>query len=154
MALSPMKWQRWATSTPGHDVSTMNAVICRFSLPFTTFDGVRAMTTSSSATVPLVHHSFSPLRIQAWPSSEGTAVVSIAAGSEPTFGSVSANADTAPLARRGKNFFFCAPAQNSLGGGAPPMDWGADTSGVREPPPEEISSTPFMYEGWDSPSPP
>src|SRR6266849_10646875 len=61
-----MKWQRCSTFTPGQAVSTMNAVICRFSLPFTTLDGVRAITTSSSALVPLVHHSFSPLRIQAW----------------------------------------------------------------------------------------
>src|SRR2546427_1902899 len=79
-----MKWQRCSTFTPGHAVSTMNAVICRFSFPFTTLDGVRAITTSSSALVPLVHHSFSPLSTHAWPSAVGTAVVSMAAGSEPT----------------------------------------------------------------------
>src|SRR5438046_8700074 len=77
-----MKWQRCSTFTPGHAVSTMNAVICRFSFPFTTLDGVRAITTRSSALVPLVHHSFSPLSTHAWPSDVGTAVVSIAAGSE------------------------------------------------------------------------
>jgi hypothetical protein len=60
------------------------------------------MTTSSSATVPLVHQSFSPLRMYAWPSSVGTAVVSIAAGSDPTFASVRANAEIAPRASRGK----------------------------------------------------
>src|SRR6184192_1273899 len=49
-----MKWQRCSTFTPGHAVSTMNAVICRFSFPFTTLDGVRAITTRSSALVPLV----------------------------------------------------------------------------------------------------
>ena len=54
MALSPMKWSRCTTSTPGQSVSTMNAVIF--------FGPVRAITTISSATVPLVHHSFSPLR--------------------------------------------------------------------------------------------
>src|SRR2546425_9578158 len=72
MAFRPMKWQRCSTFTPGHAVSTMNAVICRFSLPFTTLDGVRAITTSNSALVPLVHHSFSPFRIHAWPSGVGT----------------------------------------------------------------------------------
>ncbi len=97
-----MKWQRYFTLTPGQLVSTMNAVICRFSLPFTTLDGVRAITTRSSAFVPLVHHSFSPFRIQAWPSSLGTARVSMAAGSEPTPGSVRANAEMAPLASRGR----------------------------------------------------
>jgi len=101
-----MKWQRCSTFTPGHAVSTMNAVICRFSFPFTTLDGVRAITTRSSALVPLVHHSFSPLSTHAWPSDVGTAVVSIAAGSEPTPGSVSANAEIAPFARRGRYFFF------------------------------------------------
>src|SRR5438552_17312711 len=90
-----MKWQRCSTFTPGHAVSTMNAVICRFSFPFTTLDGVRAITTSNSALVPLVHHSFSPFRIHAWPSGVGTAVVSIAAGSEPTPGSVRAKAEIA-----------------------------------------------------------
>ena len=55
IALSPMKWSRWTTSTPGQSVSTMNAVI--FLGP------VRAMTTISSAMVPLVHQSFSPFRM-------------------------------------------------------------------------------------------
>ena len=49
-----MKWQRRTTSTPGQSVSTMNAVIC--------FGPVRAITTISSAMVPLVHQSFSPFR--------------------------------------------------------------------------------------------
>src|SRR5947208_11667734 len=98
-----MKWQRCTTATPGQSASTMNAVICRFSLPFTTVDGVRAITTISSALVPLVHHSFSPFRIHACPSGLGTASVSIAAGSDPTPGSVSANAEIAPLARRSED---------------------------------------------------
>src|SRR5947208_1745408 len=71
-----MKWQRCTTSTPGQSVSTMNAVICFFSLPLTIFDGVRAITTSSSALVPLVHHSFSPFRTHV--SSSRIAVVSFA----------------------------------------------------------------------------
>ena len=98
----PMNSHRRTTSTPGQSVSTMNAVICRRSRPLTIFEGVRAITTSSSATVPFVHHSFSPLRMKACPSSVGTALVSIAAGSEPTPASVSAKAEIAPLARRGK----------------------------------------------------
>src|SRR2546430_5724489 len=65
-----MKWQRCTTATPGQSASMMNAVICRFSLPFTTLDGVRAITTISSALVPLVHHSFSPFRIHACPSGD------------------------------------------------------------------------------------
>ncbi len=122
IAFKPMKWQRCSTVTPGHAVSTMNAVICRFSLPATTLDGVRAMTTMSSARVPLVHHSFSPFRIQAAPSSLGTARVSRAAGSDPTPGSVSANAEMAPCASRGKYFRFCASVPNSLSGCGTPMD--------------------------------
>src|SRR5205823_2709714 len=38
-------------------------------LAVTILEGVRAITTMSSARVPLVHHSFSPFRIQACPSS-------------------------------------------------------------------------------------
>src|SRR5438034_9788860 len=101
-----MKWQRCSTFTPGHAVSTMNAVICRLSFPFTTLDGVRAITTSSSALVPLVHHSFSPLSTHAWPSAVGTAVVSIAAGSGPTAGSVRADAEIAAFAGRGRYACF------------------------------------------------
>src|SRR5256885_7723481 len=121
MAFRPMKWQRCSTFTPGHAALTVNAVICRFSLPFTTLDGVRAITTSNSALVPLVHHSFSPFKSHAWPSGVGTAVVSSAAGSEPTPGSVRANAEIAPLARRGGEFFFLAAVPNSVNGGGPPV---------------------------------
>ena len=149
-----MKWQRCLTLTPGQAVSTMKAVICRFSLPFTTFDGVRAITTSSSAFVPLVHHSFSPFRIQAWPSSLGTARVSMAAGSEPTPGSVSANAEIAPRASRGRYFCFWASLPNVLSGPGTPIDWCADSKAVMEPSMEETSSIAFMYESCESPSPP
>ena len=55
IAFRPMKWQRMTTSTPGHDFSTMKAEIFFVS-------GWRAMTTKSSAIVPLVHQSFSPSR--------------------------------------------------------------------------------------------
>src|SRR2546425_1282347 len=101
----------------------MNAVICRFSFPFTTLDGVRAITTSNSALVPLVHHSFSPFRIHAWPSGVGTAVVSIAAGSEPTPGSVRAKAEIAPFARRGRYFFFWVSVPNSFKGWGTPLEF-------------------------------
>jgi hypothetical protein len=100
----------------------MKAVICFFSRPFTMTEGVRAMTTSSSATVPLVHQSFSPLRIQCSPSSLGTAVVAICAGSDPTPGSVRAKAEMAPFASRGKYFFFCSSVPKSLSGWGTPMD--------------------------------
>ncbi len=73
MPLSPMKWSRWTTSTPGQSTSTMNAVIF--------FGPVRAITTISSATVPLVHQSFSPFSTQCVPSSDSTAVVRMRAGS-------------------------------------------------------------------------
>ena len=133
IALRPMKWQRCTTSTPGQPVSTMNAVICLRSRPFTTFAGVRAITTSSSATVPFVHQSFSPLRMNASPSSVGTAVVCRFAGSEPTSVSVSANADTAPAARRGKYFFFCSSVPNSFSGCGTPIDWCAERRAVSDP---------------------
>src|SRR6266571_226275 len=149
-----MKWQRCATSTPGQSASMMNAVICRFSLPFTTFAGVRAITTINSAFVPFVHQSFSPFRIQAVPSSDGTALVSSAAGSEPTPGSVSANAEIAPWARRGKYFRFCSSEPNILSGCGTPIDWCADSRAVTEPSTDETSSIAFMYESWERPSPP
>ena len=104
--------------------------------------------------VPLVHHSFSPFKIQACPSSLGTAVVSIAAGSEPTFGSVKANADTAPLARRGKYFCFWASLPNILSGCGTPMDWCAESRAVSEPSTLETSSIAFMYDSCARPSPP
>jgi len=48
------------TSTPGEFASTTNALI---GPGFPALPGVRAMTTSSSAIVPFVHHSFSPFRM-------------------------------------------------------------------------------------------
>ena len=81
------------------------------------------MTTSSSATVPFVHQSFSPLRTNAWPSPVGTAVVCIAAGSDPTPASVRAKAEMAPRARRGKYRRFCSSVPKSFSGWGTPMDW-------------------------------
>src|SRR2546427_7905404 len=141
-----MKWQRCTTATPGQPVSTMNAVICRFSFPFTTLEGVRAITTINSALVPLVHHSFSPFRSHACPSWVGTASVSIAAGSDPTPGSVSANAEIAPLARRGGDFFFWAAGPNILGGCGTPRGWCAGGGGVREASTREDTARGFRLE--------
>ena len=123
IALSPMKWQRRTISTPGQSTSTMKAVICRFSLPLTILDGVRAITTRSSARVPLVHHSFSPFRTKALPSSVGVAKVDMLAGSEPAWVSVRAKAEIAPRASRGKYFFFCSGVPKSFRGCGTPMDW-------------------------------
>ena len=115
-ALSPMNRSRCTTSTPGIDDSTMNAVICLRGLPPTTLSGVFAITTNSSARVPLVHHSFSPLMMKLRPSSVGVAVQRMLAGSEPASTSVRANAEIAPLASRGKNLRFCSSVPNSLSG--------------------------------------
>ena len=78
-----MKWQRCGISSPGVSTSTMNAVICLRSLPFTIFGGVFAITTSTPAFSPLVHQSFSPFRMNAEPSGVGSARRLIVAGSEP-----------------------------------------------------------------------
>jgi hypothetical protein len=78
--------------------------------------GVRAMTTRSSARVPFVHQSFSPFSVQKRPSALGVAVVRRFAGSEPASASVSAKAEMAPLARRGKKRCFCSSVPNSVSG--------------------------------------
>ena len=67
------------------------------------------------------------------PSSESVAVVSRPAGSEPTWFSVSAKADTAPFASRGRYRFFCSGVPNSLSGVGTPMDCAAESSAVRLP---------------------
>ena len=54
-ARKPMKWQRCSTLTPFQPVSTTKAEILRVLASV-------AMTTSSSAMVPLVHHSLEPFR--------------------------------------------------------------------------------------------
>src|SRR6266705_2067210 len=55
------------------------------------------------------------------------------AGSEPTSPSVSANAEIAPAARRGRNFFFCSSVPNSLSGCGTPIDWCAESSATSAP---------------------
>src|SRR2546427_2642750 len=55
---------RCSTFTPGQFVSTMKAVICRRSLPSMTLDGVRAITTISSARVPRSEEHTSELQSQ------------------------------------------------------------------------------------------
>src|SRR3954451_21281399 len=99
-----MKWQRYVISNPGESTSTMNALICLRSLPFTMFGGVFAITTRTPALIRFVHQSFSPLRIHAVPSSERFAVRLMFAGSEPAFISVNANAEISFRDTRGKYF--------------------------------------------------
>jgi hypothetical protein len=133
IALSPMKRQRWAISTPGQSASTMNAVIFFLARPFTCTSGVRAITTNSSARVPLVHQSFSPLRMKWRPSSVGVAVARRLAGSDPASTSVRAKAEMAPLAMRGKYCRCCSGVPKSLSGCGRPIDWCAESSAVRLP---------------------
>ncbi len=123
-ALSPMKEHSLTVSTPSHEVSTMKALMGFRDRP--SGAGVRAMTTMRSARGPLVVQSFSPLRIQWLPSSVGSAVVEMLAGSEPTSGSVRAKAESAPAASRGRYFFFCSSVPNWRRGPGTPMLWWAD----------------------------
>ena len=46
---------------------------------------------------------------------------------------MSANAEIAPLASRGKNLCFCSGVPNSFNGWGKPMDWCADSSAASEP---------------------
>src|SRR5262245_65885538 len=96
-ALSPMNRERYSTVTPGHAVSTTKALIFFVC-------GSRAITTNNSASVPFVHQSFSPLSTYASPSH--SAVVERIAGSEQALTSVSANAEIAQAAQRGRYFCF------------------------------------------------
>jgi len=90
---------RCSTVIPSEAPSTTNAVIPpRCPSPF----GTRAMTTSRSATTPLVVHSFTPSSTYSLPSADGVAVVASRAGSEPTSGSVSRKALISPSAHRGR----------------------------------------------------
>ena len=68
----PMKSLRFSTVTPSESVSTTNAVIPPLA---PSCGGTWAITTTSSATTPLVVHSFTPSRVYAEPSSVGTAVL-------------------------------------------------------------------------------
>jgi len=56
------------------------------------------------------------------------AVVDSRAGSEPTSGSVSRNAEISPRAHRGRNARFCASVPNSRSGCGTPIDWWAESS--------------------------
>ena len=55
------------------------------------------------------------------------------AGSEPTPGSVSANADRAPLANIGRYLSFCSFVPKSFRGWGAPIDWWADRVAATEP---------------------
>ncbi len=67
------------------------------------------------------------------PSAESSAWVARPAGSEPTFDSVSAKAEMAPLASRGRYFLFCSGVPKSLSGVGTPIDWAAERRAVRLP---------------------
>ena len=78
--------------------------------------------------MPLVVHSLRPFRRYPEPSSVGVAVVDTRAGSEPTPGSVSANADRCVVQTFGSHSRFCSSEPNSRSGCASPIDWCADSS--------------------------
>ncbi len=84
------------------------------------------MTTSRSAITPLVVHNLTPSITYSSPSL--TAVVLSRAGSEPTSGSVSRNAEISPRAHLGRNSRFCSSVPNCLSGCGTPIDWCADSS--------------------------
>ncbi len=67
------------------------------------------------------------------PSGVSVAVVLMRAGSEPTPGSVSANAEISPFASRGRYLRFCSSVPNSLSGCGTPMLWCADRNATVEP---------------------
>src|SRR5262249_35406825 len=76
------------------------------------------------------------------------------AGSEPTSGSVSAKADTAPLAQRGKYFFFCSSVPNILTGCGTPIDWCAESQVTIEDDAVPAIAIALPYEYCESPRPP
>jgi hypothetical protein len=62
------------------------------------------------------------------PSSVGTAVVLMRAGSEPTSGSVSRNAEMWSLASLGNHSLFCSSEPKRRSGSGSPIDWCADNN--------------------------
>lgn len=112
-----MKALRFSTVMPGESASTTKALIPPLESAVL---GTRAITTSRSATTPLVVHSFTPSSTYASPS--GTAVVASRAGSDPTSGSVSRKAEMSVRARRGRNASFCSRVPKILSGCGTPID--------------------------------
>ncbi len=92
--------------------------------------GTLARTTMMSAMVPLVVHSLRPVMRYPEPSSVGTAAHVILAGSEPTPGSVSANADSC-VHSFGSQYSFCSSEPKYSTGWGAPIDWCADSSTPR-----------------------
>ena len=129
MPFRPMKTLRFSTVTPGDDVSTTNAEMPP--RPPSCF-GTVAITTTSSAMTPLVVQSFTPSRMYSLPSSLSRAVDPIRAGSEPTSGSVSRKAVTAPSAHRVRYSCFCSSVPNILTGSGTPMELCAETSAAND----------------------
>src|SRR5207237_3031688 len=103
-----MKWHRYVISSPGESTSTINAVICLRSLPFTIFGGVFAITTNTPALIKFVHQSFSPFRMKAEPSSVGSARKLMLAGSEQAFHYVRAKAEILWRATLVRYYFLCS----------------------------------------------
>src|SRR2546423_14623398 len=100
----------------------MKALICLRSLPFTIFGRVFAITTNTPAFIKFVHQSFSPFRIHAVPSSDGSARRLMFAGSDPAFISVNAQADISLRDTRGKYFAVWSSVPKRRSGCGTPID--------------------------------
>ena len=120
MPRRPMNRLRCSTVTPSASYSSTNA-----EMPFS---GTFAITTTTSATTPLVAHSLRPLSRYPEPSSVGVALVDSRAGSDPTSGSVRRNAEMCVFVTSGSQRCFCSSVPNSSSGSATPIDWCADSS--------------------------
>jgi hypothetical protein len=81
-------------------------------------------------------------------------VVISRAGSEPTSGSVKANAEISPLAQRGRYLCFSSSLPNSLSGCGTPIDWWAESSAERLPSQLPKSCITFWYSTLLKPRPP
>ena len=112
------------------------------------------MTTSSSATTPLVVHSFTPSTRYAVPSSVSVAVLSIRAGSDPTSGSVRRKAEIAPAAQRGRKRSFWSSVPTSLTGSGTPIDWWAESRAPRDGCTDPTRISARAYQRMVRPSPP
>ena len=76
------------------------------------------------------------------------------AGSEPTSCSVSAKAEMAPLAQRGRYSFFSSGEPKSLSGCGTPIDWWAESRADRLPSMPPSISMILPYSTWSKPRPP
>jgi len=123
MPRRPMKALRVSTVIPGESQGQMNAVIPPLD---SSVLGTTAMTITTSAIAPFVAQSFVPFTTKPEPSSVGTALVVMRAGSDPTSGSVSRKAEMWVLATFGSHSRFCSSEPNMRSGSGSPMDWWAE----------------------------